>query len=151
MSGLQMALFSFPGKVLSNLKCVTYSMSAINYLKPTITDALWKLYALWQKCAQDKHGCCRHPCGNITFFSLRIRLHSNSYQLKFSGSQEATLQLNIQPKRYTAQFWVNSTSRRSSGLNPVNLEFQKIKRNFFFFFIANTFTYRLLKSGRLEV
>lgn len=37
MSGLQMALFSFPGKVLSNLKCVTYSTSAINYLKPTIT------------------------------------------------------------------------------------------------------------------
>lgn len=27
----------FPGKVLSNLKSVTYSMAAINYLKPTAT------------------------------------------------------------------------------------------------------------------
>lgn len=37
MSGLQMALFSVPAKVLSNLKSVTYIMSAITYPKPTIT------------------------------------------------------------------------------------------------------------------
>lgn len=105
MSGLQMALFSFPGKVLSNLKCVTYSMSAINYLKPTLTLMRCESFMLYGRNVQHKYGCCRHPCENITFFFfLIITFHSNSYQLKFSGGKEATLQLNIQPKRYSAQF-----------------------------------------------